>query len=811
MKNNDKDSSPRFFKPFKNKYGYFSNDGYEYIIIRPDTPRPWTNIISNGDYGLIISQAGGGFSWKTHVNLNRLTRWNQDLIRDDWGKWLYLRDLDSGEFRSLAYQPVQANYDKYEVRHGLGYTIFEQQFGDISSQWTIFPAKDDPVEIWICKIINTGKTKKRFQLASYFEWNLGAGPDINREFHKIFIETKFNSELKTILATKSLWEVPSNRGHWNTNWPFIGFHSVNSEVVGWDACKEVLIGRHGSFQNPKGIQEGTFSKTSGKFHDSVASLATNIEIEAGEKCTTVFLLGMDSNEKELKATPQITNYIKKYADEKNANQELENVKDFWRELTTRVQVQTPDDSFDILSNIWLKYQVFSGHMWARTGYYQQSGAFGYRDQIQSSQVWLPHDPSKMLDQILLNAKHQFKNGTVLHWWHPITNEGKRTNMSDDLLWLPFMLNRYFKEVGEFSVLSEKIPYYDQGEGSLQEHCIRAINTVLGRFSNRGLPLIGDGDWCDGFSAVGLDWKGESIWLGMFLYDILNSWADILENHSPKPNLAFANEYKKRAKQLKEALNFHGWNGQWYLAATKDDGTPIGDPANEECKIYLMSQTWAIISNVAEGERREKIIDAIQEHLEGDNGFLLFHPAFKNPDRYIGYITRYAPGLRENGGVYTHAATWGIMALAIEKHGEDTMRLFNKLNPILQTEKDVERYFAEPYVLPGNIDGKDSDHYGRAGWSWYTGSAGWLFTIAHESICGIQPTISGLKIDPCIPKDWDKIQIKRKFRGAIYNIKIENPNHNNFGIKQITINGKVIKGNVIPAQPEGNYEVIATIE
>jgi len=800
------DTAARRYGSFENKYGYFFEDGREFIITRPDTPRPWTNVISNGDFGLVVSQAGGGFSWKTHVNLNRLTRWNQDLIRDDWGKWLYLRDLDTNQFYSLAYQPVQAEYQKYQVRHGLGYTIFEQEFDDLATQWTMFIAVDAPIEIWICKIKNRSGQPKQLQLSSYFEWNLGAAPDSHREFHKLFIETQFQPPLNAILATKTLWEVPTSRGHWNTEWPFIGFHAVNAKVSGWDTSKDALIGRHGTFQNPRGIRSGNFSATQGRFEDAVASLATDVRLKPGEEQTIVFVLGMADRHDGLAENEQVAPMIQNYCQPTVAEAELQKVKDFWQNLIQRVQIETPDPALDLLTNIWLKYQVISAHLWARTGYYQQSGAYGFRDQLQSQQVWLPMDPPRMLEHIRLNARHQFEKGTVLHWWHPITEQGHPTDMTDDLLWLPFMLNRYLLEVGDYSCLNQVIPFYDQGEATLQEHCTRAIDVALGRFSDRGLPLIGAGDWCDGFSAVGLDWKGESIWLGMFLYKILVDWAELLEKYSPIKNIALAQKYRTRAAQLKQALNTHGWNGQWYLGATKDDGTPIGDSSQDECKIYLNSQTWAIISGVAEGERREQVAQALLKHLETDNGLMLYHPAFKKSDPYIGYITRYAPGLRENGGVYTHAATWGVLALAQLGWADDALRIFSKLNPILQAQKDADRYVAEPYCLPGNIDGKDSPYYGRAGWSWYTGSAGWLFSIVLEAICGVQPVHSGLLIDPCIPAHWQQVKIVRQFRGAIYEISIHNPDKKTGGVREIYIDDKKIKGNVIPPQQARTYHV-----
>lgn len=799
-------SSTRHYHDFRTEYGYFSEDGYEFIITRPDTPRPWTNIICNGDFGLIISQAGGGFTWKTHVSLNRLTRWNEDLIRDNWGKWLYLRDLDSGEFRSLAFQPVQAAFDEYLVRHGLGYTTFFQKAGGLQTEWTLFVAKDDPVEIWICTLRNLDARPRRLQLASYFEWNLGAAPDHHREFHKLFIETRFHSDCRALFAAKNLWEVSTDKGHWNTEWPYIGFHAVNRDVSAWDTSKDALIGRHGSFANPRGLRGGQFTGTDGRFQDAAAALATDIILPPNSEESVVFLLGQIDEPNPDLDSQKVRTIIARYGEASQAKAELEKVKSFWRELTSRVHIQTPDDSFDLLANIWLKYQAIGGHFWARTGYYQQSGAYGFRDQLQTSQVWRPLQPERMLEHIRLCARHQFQAGTVLHWWHPLTEQGLPTDMTDDLLWLPFMLTRYFEEVGDFSALAEVLPFYDEGEATLQEHGTRAIDVVLGRFSPRGLPLMGAGDWCDGFSAVGLEWKGESIWLGMFLYDILMNWSEMLARHSPMKNLELAETYSRRAQKLKDAINTHGWNGQWYLAATTDDGAPIGDPGQEACQIYLNSQTWAILTGIAEGKRREQITRAMLTHLECDNGLMLFHPAFKKPDRNIGYVTRYAPGLRENGGVYTHAATWGVLALARMGMAAEALRIFNKLNPIVKATENPNKYQAEPYVLPGNIDGSDSQYPGRAGWTWYTGSAGWLVAIAHEAICGVQPVVEGLRIHPCIPAEWRSVRVVRIFRGGVYHITIENPHGHTGGVQEIWVNGKKAPGNVLPSQGGGTHEI-----
>ena len=795
-------------KLFPNKYGYFSNDGKEFVITNPETPRPWVNVISNGDFGVVISQAGGGFSWKEHVNLNRLTRWFQDLIKDDWGRWLYLRDVETNEFYSLSYQPVQHPFKSYKVRHGLGYSVFEQEFEEgWRTKWTIFIPKDAPIEVWLVTIENQSSRRKVVNLSSYLEWNLGAAPDINREFHKLFINTRYNKQLNAILAEKVLWEVKSERGHWNTDWPYVGFHSVNIPEAQWDTSKDQLIGRNGSFMNPKGIRHGHYSQKTGRFEDAVASFNVHLELAPGEKRNVIFLTGMLPK----KEYASLSSLIQSFHHEITVKNALLEVKQFWEQIVQKSFIESPDPSFDTLTNIWLKYQAISGHMWARTGYYQQSGAYGFRDQLQTSQVWKYINAAHMRDHLVLNARHQFQNGKVLHWWHPLTDEGLKTEMTDDLLWLPYMVIRYLKETADFQLLQHEVPFYDGGKATLFEHCTKAIDVVFSRFSKRGLPLIGEGDWCDGFNTMGLDWKGESAWLGMFLYTILTEWLELLTRLDAKKYHDVIHLYQKKALNLKKALNTHAWNGQWYIAATKDDGTPIGDPFQEEAKIYLMSQTWAVISGIANEERKQQVMEAILQHLEADTGLMLLYPAFTKPDKYVGYITRYAPGLRENGGVYTHAATWGVMALAMAKRPHDMYRIFSKLNPILQAHRDADKYMAEPYVLPGNSDGKDSRYHGRAGWTWYTGSAGWLFTIAHEYIVGVRPDYDGLIIDPCFPPEWDSIKVRRPFRNAVYNIIIQNPKRVCGGVEEIEVDGKRINGHIIPVFNEGTHEVIVSLK
>ncbi|MDZ7288546.1 MAG: glycosyl transferase family 36 [candidate division KSB1 bacterium] len=766
-------------KSFKTKYGYFSENGKEYIITTPRTPRPWINVISNGDYGIIVSQTGSGYSWRTHAQLNRITRWEQDLIKDEWGKYIYLRD-EKGNIWSAGWKPVCHEPERYVCRHGLGYSVIASSNFGIDSELLLFVPNDEPLEIWKLTLRNTTKKPKTLSLFSFFEWCLGHAPDWHREFHKSFIETSYDTKLNALLATKRLWEIPTERGHWNAEWGYVAFHSVNVKPDAFDSDKETFLGMYGNQRLPEAVREGKLRKRVGNWLDHIASLQINLTLEPGGEKALIFTLGA------AKSRDEAAHLIAKYRTPAEVDTALENVSRRWQALLSTVEIDTPDDAMNLMLNTWLKYQAISGRLWGRTAYYQTGGAFGFRDQLQDSQIFLPIDSEQTKKQILLHARHQFKDGTVYHWWHPISEIGLHNPISDNLLWLPFVVMSYLNETNDLGILDCRERFVDdQTPASLYDHCVRAINKALERFSARGLPLIGACDWNDGLSAVGLDMKGESVWLGHFLHLILNDFAVVAEKRGETEH---ARSYRERAQRLKQALNAHAWDGEWYYRATKDSGEKIGSKENVEGQIYLNAQTWAVIGGVADRERAEQVMNQVEQKLEYQAGPLLLYPGYKTPDRHIGYLTRYAAGMRENGGVYTHAATWAVIAEAMLGRGETAYRMFSKINPI-HRGKNPDEYFAEPYVTPGNIEGPDSKFYGRGGWTWYSGSAAWLFKAGLEWILGIRPTDEGLMVDPCIPSAWEGFKLRRRFRDATYLIEVKNPEHVNGRVKEILIDGK----------------------
>ncbi len=776
-------------KKFETKYGHFTEDGNEYVIKTYKTPKPWINVISNGEYGLVISQTGGGFSWLEHSEFNRLNRWHQDLVMDDWGKYFYIKNNKTNELFSPTWKPVKTNLDSFQCHYGFGYAKFSSEYKGIKILLTLFVPLNDQIEVWNFQIQNDTDENLDLSVYSYFEWCLGSSADHHREFHKTFIETDFDESINAMIATKRLWEIPiSNRGHWNIEYPYFGFIGSNKKITDYDGDKESFIGQYGTLDKPAGIYSPNLSRKLGKWNDSIGTVKVDLNISEHSKDDISFFIGLKKNKSHIKQS------VLYYSNEDNLRNAFEDVKKFWQKMFSTLEIDTPDEAMNFMVNKWLRYQAIAGRLWARTAYYQQSGAYGFRDQLQDSLVYLPINPKLTEKQIRLHARHQFQDGTVLHWWHPISETGLPTMMTDDLLWLPFLIINYIDETGDFKILDIKEPYYDnkRKKDSLFNHSVNAIERVLKRMSKRGLPLIGAGDWNDGLSAVGLDMKGESIWLAEFFYLILNRFAEVCERTN---KIKYAKRFRQKAHQLKKSFDKYAWDGQWFYRATKDNGEKIGSRNNREGKIYLNAQTWSVISGIAENYRGIRAMDAVTKHLLRKNGCLLLSPAYTQPDEMIGYLSRYAPGRRENGGVYSHAATWAIWAYSLVSDNINAFNSYKNLCPVYNG-LNPDEYIAEPYVMPGNIDGPDSPNYGMAGWTWYTGSANWFQKAIVDWLLGIRASIDGLVVNPCIPDDWKEYSVKRNFRGATINIKVINQGTKNPKFNYMIVDGKKTQLNII---------------
>jgi cellobiose phosphorylase len=781
-----------------NPYGHFSEDGREYIITRPDTPMPWVNVLTNGDYGLTISQAGSGYSWRTHAGMNRITRWDQDLIRDEWGKYLYIRDADSGEFWSAGYQPCAVSLDEFEVRHGFGYSVLEAAKSGIRSQVTYFVPMDDPCEVWQVKLTNEHDTVRHLQLFSYFEWLLGFAPDWHREFHRAFIDTEYDADHETLLATKVMWEIPSDsKSHWNKSWDYVAFHSVSVSPSGFDADKRDFVGRNGSLRAPRSVVNGQSANHSGRWGDAVASLQPEVTLQPGESVTLYFTLGAaDSREQALEIA-------EKYRDAAVVQIALDTVILHWQSLVDRLRVETPDDAVNLMANGWLTYQAIACRLMARTAYYQTGGAFGFRDQLQDSLTWLLLGyPERTLAQIKLHAAHQYQDGVVLHWWHPMAETGMRSDYSDDLLWLPLVLVYYLRETDDFGCLDQVVPFFDGGEATLREHCLRAVNVALSRRSERGLPLILKGDWNDGLNAVGGDGKGESIWMAHFLVHVINLWTSL-----PTCEADISAQMHGEAEKIRQAVNQYGWDGAWYWRASTDAGILLGSKNSHEGQIFLNAQTWSVLSGTADEDRARQAMQSAREHLYQPYGALLLAPAYSIPDSDIGYLSRYAPGIRENGGVYCHAACWAVLAERQLNGMQEAYDLWRSFCPPLRgLTPDI--YAAEPYVMPGNVSGPRAEVPGQGGWTWYTGSSGWYLRALIDGVLGIEGLHEGLRVQAALPEEWDRYRIQRIYRGATYDITVRRAEAGES--QERRVNGEPFTGDVLPMGEVGSTQQIMIV-
>jgi cellobiose phosphorylase len=792
-----------------NKYGHFHDAGRAFSITDPATPAPWVNVICNGRYGLVISQNGGGFSWFDDAQHNVLTRWEMDLVKDSSGKFLYLSDLTTGEVWSAAPAPCATKHDEYTCTHTQGSTTFATTANGIRTSWTLAVAPEDPVEVWQVELTNTTGRSRRLRISSYLDWCCGVAPDSKREFHRLFFTTTYDPARRAILATKNMWDIPpkSEREHWNQPWPYVAAHALCCEGFTLEhdlaiADKRVFLGRYGTPAAPKAMKDPrTHTSGFGRFGDAAAALGGDFTLAPGQTIRLAYLLAIAPTQDGVLAL------IDRYSLPGAAHNAATAARESWNQRLTATHIHTKREDFNLLNNHWLPYQSISGRLWGRSGYYQQSGARGFRDQLQDSQVWLPLDPTKTLDQIKLHATRQFKDGSVNHWWHALADFGNRTACSDDYLWLPFVTASYIRETGDLECLKITVPFMDEATGpspqsairnpqsTILEHCKRSFDRAFGRTSPRGLPRIGSCDWNDGLSAMGIEEKGESVWLAMFLCHVLTDWTVIAERTGAKD---LAADFQARRDNYAKAINAHAWDeAGWYRYGTKDNGDWVGASTSPEGKIHLNAQTWAMLSNIAPRDREQAAWNSVKKNLLSDYGPLLLAPAYTTPDPTIGYITRYAPGTRENGGVYMHAATWALAAACKLGDQEAVEQIWNSISPA-HRGREADAYWAEPYVSPGNVDGPLSDLPGRAGWTWYTGSAAWLNRVCLEWILGIRPTWEGLLLDPCPPASLGKVKVQRLWRGVPITISFDAANYAQGRRATLTINGKTLVGNTIPS-------------
>jgi N,N'-diacetylchitobiose phosphorylase len=764
------DEQLRFF----NGIGGFSSDGTEYVIRLDATPTglrwppmPWSNVIANENAGCIVTGSGAVTSWTANSRENRLTPWFNDPVSDPYGEAIYLRDEDSGVFWSPLPGPTPAPAP-YEVRHGFGYTSWKHTSHELEQSATTWMPRLDPVKFVRLTLRNTSARSRTITVMSYAHLVLGGVP-WNTAPHVV---TARDASTGAILATN-----PS-RGEFSKRVAFATLVApADAGAIGAISAtgdRTAFLGRTGSVGDPAAIHsDALLDGRMGAGLDPCAAFSTTITIPSGGTVEIAFLLGEAESEDRARAL------LRTYGKHAAINDSLDHVRAFWRDTLDGVQIETPSPALDLMVNGWLAYQNLACRVWGRSAYYQSGGAFGFRDQLQDSAALLYLDPSLTRSQILLHAAHQFVEGDVMHWWHPPTSKGIRTRFSDDLLWLPYITAFYVASTGDTAVLDASAPFVtgpqlvgeedelfmtptDSGTaGSVYEHCCRAIDRSLTAGAH-GIPLMGSGDWNDGMNRVGREGKGESVWLGFFLFAILEDFIPLAE---ARGDSARVSRFRTYQENLGEALNGAGWDGGWYRRAYYDDGTPLGTSGGDECRIDAIAQAWSVLSGAAPADRAEIALDAMEQHLVSEQEKLirLLTPAFDKTPHDPGYIKGYLPGVRENGGQYTHGVLWGVRALAEMGRTERATKLLEMLSPIThaRTPAEVEVYRVEPYVIAADVYGV-APHVGRGGWTWYTGSAGWMYRVALESLLGLT-IVAGTRLElrPCIPESWPGFSVRMR--------------------------------------------------
>lgn len=754
-----------------NGLGGFTSDGREYVISTVPgsvTPAPWVNVIANPYFGCVVSENGVGYTWLENAHEFRLTPWHNDPVTDASGEAFYIRDEDTGHFWSPSPLPARG-VTPYLSRHGFGYSVFEHTEDGITTELWIYVALDAPVKIAALKVRNHSGRLRKLSATAYIEWVLGdlrsktsmhVVTELDRKTGALFARNSYNTEFGGRVA-------------------FLDVDETNRSLTG---DRAEFVGRNGNLSSPAAMSQATLSGKVGAGLDPCAALQVPFELADGQEREIVFRLGIGQNAEDA------TSLVNRFRGGIARRDTFNSLCQYWNHTLGTVNVQTPDASVNMLVNGWLIYQTISCRLWARSGYYQSGGAFGYRDQLQDTMALVHAEAPLLRKQLLLCASRQFLEGDVQHWWHPPSGRGVRTHCSDDFLWLPLATCRYVLSTGDTGVLSEETTfltgrpvnpqddsYYDmpgrsRETATLYEHCKLAILHGL-KYGVHGLPLMGGGDWNDGMNLVGEKGVGESVWLAFFLHTVLRRFSEVARLHGDDE---FVGLLDKEAKKLRANISKHGWDGAWYRRAFCDDGRPLGSAINSECKIDSISQSWSVLSGAGESEKSQQAMNSLDEWLVKREYALvqLLTPPFDKSDLNPGYIKGYVPGVRENGGQYTHAAIWATMAFAALGDNKRAWELFNMINPINHalTKEATQVYKAEPYVVAADVYAV-APHIGRGGWTWYTGSASWMYRLITESLLGIELNVDKLSFSPCLPAEWTEYKVHYRFRETVYHITV----------------------------------------
>ena len=788
--------------------GFNHNHEYE-IRLSGNTlpPAPWINVVGNPAAGFIVSESGAGVTWAENSYFFRLTPWQNDPVRDTTGDCIYVRDDQSGDLWTATPEPIR-EHTPYTVKHGAGYSVFEHSHKGVATTLRVGMPEIDPVRIQVLRITNGSTTPRRLTITSYVEWVLG----VDREKTREYVRTEMAEDNHVMLARNFYDPMFSSR---------VAFSAMSEKPSSHTAARREFLGRNGTASAPAALRRQGLSDEIGDTIDPCAVLQAQVTLAPGETREIVVLLGAIEDAEAAKGL------FRKYANPQAANAAMDHAAQVWRDRLGAIRVTTPDPTFDVVLNQWSLYQALSSRMWARSALYQSSGAFGFRDQLQDVMAFAYTEPQLAREHIVRCAARQFEEGDVQHWWHPQSGRGVRTRFSDDLVWLPFVVNHYLDLTGDATVLDENAPYLTMRPLSADEHevydlpaiseriepvydhCVRALRRAC-TFGEHDLPLIGSGDWNDGMNRVGVHGKGESVWLAWFLIMTLRKFAEAAEKRGDAET---AQELRANADRYKLAAETSAWDGEWYRRAYYDDGAPLGSKESDECKIDSIAQSWSVISRAGDAERSQVAMKSLNQHLVHEDGrlIMLLTPPFNRGSHDPGYIQGYLPGVRENGAQYTHAALWAVLATALQGDGDRAMHLYRMINPVTHalTPEDVNRYKVEPYVVAADVYTTEG-HVGRGGWTWYTGSASWLYRVGLEAILGFTKRAETLEMNPCIPSEWKEFSVEYRHGSSLYRIAVRNPSGAQTGIESVTLDGNPVNGAIPLASDGKTHEVIVTM-
>jgi cellobiose phosphorylase len=782
---------------FPNGLGGFTRDGHEYVItLGPGqtTPAPWINVLANPSFGTVVSEGGSAYSWAENSHEFRLTPWSNDPVQDTTGEALYIRDEQTGQFWSPSPLPARGEAP-YVIRHGFGYSVFEHTENGIASELWVYVAMDAPVKFLVLKLRNVSERPRRVSVTGYWEWVLG---DL-RQRSLLHVRTEVDLKTGALLA----------RNYYNTEFSDrIAFVDVNDGMRTVTGDRTEFLGRNGQLSKPVALARARLSGRVGTGLDPCGAVQVTIDLPDGQEREVSFRLGVG------RSPAEVQGLVQRFRRAESCQAALEGVWAYWNRTLGAINVDTPDPAVNVMANGWLLYQTLGCRLWGRTGFYQSSGAYGFRDQLQDVMALVHAEPALTREHLLRAAAHQFREGDAQHWWHPPAGRGARTHSSDDYLWLPYATCRYVACVADVGVLDEKVnflegrqlkpeeeAYYDLPNRSeesvaLYEHCVRAIERGL-RFGSHGLPLIGGGDWNDGMNRVGSEGRGESVWLAFFLYDVLARFAQLARAHHDP---AFAERCLSEAQKLQKNIELNAWDGEWYRRAYFDNGDPLGSRTNPECQIDSLPQSWSVISGAGDPPRSRMAMQSVDRRLvRPDPGLIeLFSPPFDKSAMNPGYVKGYIPGVRENGGQYTHGAIWAAIAFAQMGDGERAWELFSMLNPVHHggTASQIAVYKVEPYVVAADVYAV-APHEGRGGWTWYTGSAGWMYRLLVETLLGANLEGERLRITPLLPGAWTGFKIHYRYRQTVYHITVTRNAAELAGASSLSVDGVEMPEGTIP--------------